>query len=132
MAVEVTDLVDVVLVEGIPVERIGEDVIESDRLSELDTGLLALEVTCRILTMAPCDHVEGAQSLAARTKEMEAKRMTRARDLSDEAISANNLHWQCKISEKQIGREKEIDAGRDEKRTGMRACVEGEGVGHER
>lgn len=90
MTVEVTELVDVVLVE-VPVERLEEDVIENDRLSELDTGLLALDVTCRILTMAPCDHVEGAQSLDARTKEMEAKRMTRARDLSGEAIAQTIL-----------------------------------------
>lgn len=91
MAVEVTELVDVVLVEEVPVEMLAEDVIESDRLSELDTGLVALDVTCRILTMAPCDHVEGAQSLAARTKEMEARRITRARDLSGEAIAQTIL-----------------------------------------
>jgi hypothetical protein len=82
MAVEVAELVEVVLVEAFE-----KDVIECDRLAELDTGLLVLEVTWRILTMAPSDHVSGAQSLDARTEEMEARRMARERGLSDGVIA---------------------------------------------
>jgi hypothetical protein len=73
------------LVEGVLLE--GDDVIESARLAELDNGLrLVLDVsTWRILRPA-FDHVEGAQSLDARTEEIGARRRARERRLSDGVI----------------------------------------------
>lgn len=88
MAVEevatLAELVEVVLVEALEGD---DDVIERDRLAELDNGLLlVLEVvTWRILRPA-FDHVAGAQSLDARTEEMGARRMARERSLSDGVI----------------------------------------------
>lgn len=81
IAVEVTSIVEVVLVGALE-----KDVSELDRPAELDTVLLVLEVTWRTLTIAPAAHVAGAQSLAARTERMEARRMVRERGLSGGVI----------------------------------------------
>ena len=107
-AATLAELVEVVLLEG-------DDVMESARLAELDNGLrLVLAVsTSRILRPA-FDHIEGAQSLDARTEEIGARRIARERRLSDGVIVQRNFI-----------------ASATSKRGRMCVSIEREGVGHD-